>query len=344
MNISVLNDCNDLDRPRPIFRTASIFSFIAHFLIILYALYGLPNFGRKLPPNLSVIAFELLPVVKDTNLQPKKNDYNPEKIIEKIKPVPIKNTKPAPIKNQESERNKQLIPKEILPDVPKNNPVDLEVKLPSKKPKIILDKNNSPNKPKVLIPPKQKPILQKAVSKPLMKPEIVKSKIKKVDKVKTKTNPSALTSVLKTLEKIKESKEKEKEKETKRKDAASNLKDMVADAVNSKPKSLLKPFGISEINVLQLHLEKYWLPPIGAAGAENLIVDIFMELNKEGYVLKAEWVNKGLNGSNTFYKAAANAAIRAVKDAEPMPLPSSKYNEWKTLIFKFDPCEMFAQC
>ena len=42
---------------------------------------------------------------------------------------------------------------------------------------------------------------------------------------------------------------------------------------------------------------------------KTFIVDIFMEFNKEGYVLKAEWVNRGMNSST--YKAAANAAIRA---------------------------------
>ena len=55
-----------------------------------------------------------------------------------------------------------------------------------------------------------------------------------------------------------------------------------------------------------------------------------------------EWVNKGFNGNNSFYKAAANAAIRAVKDAEPMPLPISKFSQWKTLTLRFDPKKMFG--
>ena len=94
--------------------------------------------------------------------------------------------------------------------------------------------------------------------------------------------------------------------------------------------------------MLKKHISNFWTPPIGAAGAENLIVDIFMEFNKEGYVLKAEWVNRGMNSNNSFYKAAANAAIRAVKDAEPMPLPVSKFKEWRTLTFRFDPATMFG--
>ena len=51
-------------------RPASVFSFLAHLLIIIIAIYGLPNFGRKLPENLTVIPIELLPLVEKTNLEP----------------------------------------------------------------------------------------------------------------------------------------------------------------------------------------------------------------------------------------------------------------------------------
>ena len=120
------------------------------------------------------------------------------------------------------------------------------------------------------------------------------------------------------------------------------MKNIVSNAMSSKPKNLLKPFGVSEIDILKKHISEYWSPPIGASGAENLIVDIFMEFNKEGFILKAEWVNKGFNSNNSFYRAAANAAIRAVKDAEPMPLPLSKFSQWKTLTLRFDPKKMFG--
>ena len=56
-------------------------------------------------------------------------------------------------------------------------------------------------------------------------------------------------------------------------------------------------------------------------------------------------VDKRKDGSDftgTGNKAAANAAIRAVKDAEPIPLPASKFNEWRTLTFRFDPATMFG--
>jgi hypothetical protein len=51
--------------------SASIISFSIHILIIGIAMYGLPKFGRQLPPDLTIISFEMLKVVEETNLEMK---------------------------------------------------------------------------------------------------------------------------------------------------------------------------------------------------------------------------------------------------------------------------------
>ena len=129
-------------------------------------------------------------------------------------------------------------------------------------------------------------------------------------------------------------------KSKKRNNSITSILKSLAEMENSK--NPVFSIDISEIDALKKHISQYWTPPIGAADAENLAVDIFMEFNKEGYVIKAKWVNQGMNANNSFYKAAANSAIRAVMDAQPMPLPASKFNEWKTLTFRFDPAKMFG--
>ena len=58
---------------KPIFRSASVISFSIHILIIGIAMYGLPKFGRQLPPDLTIISFEMLKVVEETNLEIKKD-------------------------------------------------------------------------------------------------------------------------------------------------------------------------------------------------------------------------------------------------------------------------------
>ena len=326
-------------------RSASVISLSIHILIIGIAMYGIPKFGRQLPPDLTIISFEMLKVVEETNLEIK------EEIQEKATNKEMK--------TNEDDRNekKEIVSPIVKPKVLKKTAV------PAEKPNIPVSPAEKPNipvspaeKPTLLsenTKPIQKPkILSKVsnIQKPITKPQIQKQKIKAI---KNKTNPNALTSVLKTLEKIKETQKQnkieeikkikeEKIEKQKRKDEFAAMKNIVSNAMSSKPKNLLKPFGVSEIDILKKHISEYWSPPIGASGAENLIVDIFMEFNKEGFILKAEWVNKGFNANNSFYKAAANAAIRAVKDAEPMPLPISKFSQWKTLTLRFDPKKMFG--
>ena len=326
-------------------RSASIVSFSIHILIIAIAMYGLPKFGRQLPPDLNIISFQMLKVVEETNLEIKEETQ--EKVTFKE------------MKTDNKDRNDK---KEIVSPIVKPKVLDKTI-VPAEKPNIPVTPAEKPNipvtpavKPEVVshkTKPIQKPkIVSKVenIQKPITKPQIQKEKIKAV---KNKTNPNALTSVLKTLEKIKETQNQNKiaeikkiKEETierqKRKDEFDAMKNIVSNAMSSKPKNLLKPFGVSEIDILKKHISEYWSPPIGASGAENLIVDIFMEFNKEGFILKAEWVNKGFNSNNSFYRAAANAAIRAVKDAEPMPLPLSKFSQWKTLTLRFDPKKMFG--
>ena len=316
-------------------RSASVISLSIHILIIGIAMYGIPKFGRQLPPDLTIISFEMLKVVEETNLEIK------EEIQEKATSKEMKTNEDD--KNEKKEIvspivKPKVLNKTIVPPEKPSIPVS-----PAEKP-IVLSENTKPiQKPKILSKVSN-------IQKPITKPQIQKQKIKAI---KNKTNPNALTSVLKTLEKIKETQKQnkieeikkikeEKIEKQKRKDEFAAMKNIVSNAMSSKPKNLLKPFGVSEIDILKKHISEYWSPPIGASDAENLIVDIFMEFNKEGFILKAEWVNKGFNANNSFYKAAANAAIRAVKDAEPMPLPISKFSQWKTLTLRFDPKKMFG--
>ena len=316
-------------------RSASVISLSIHILIIGIAMYGIPKFGRQLPPDLTIISFEMLKVVEETNLEIK------EEIQEKATSKEMKTNEDD--KNEKKEIvspivKPKVLNKTIVPPEKPSIPVS-----PSEKPAVVSENTKPIQKPKILSKVSN-------IQKPITKPQIQKEKIKAI---KNKTNPNALTSVLKTLEKIKETQKQnkieeikkikeEKIEKQKRKDEFAAMKNIVSNAMSSKPKNLLKPFGVSEIDILKKHISEYWSPPIGASGAENLIVDIFMEFNKEGYILKAEWVNKGFNANNSFYKAAANAAIRAVKDAEPMPLPISKFSQWKTLTLRFDPKKMFG--
>ena len=47
-------------------------------------MYGLPKFGRQLPPDLTIISFEMLKVVEETNLEVK------EETQEKVTSIEMK--------------------------------------------------------------------------------------------------------------------------------------------------------------------------------------------------------------------------------------------------------------
>lgn len=99
----------------------------------------------------------------------------------------------------------------------------------------------------------------------------------------------------------------------------------------------------SEIDAVRAKIRPCWSVPAGAKGAKDLIVDIDMELNAEGTVIKADIVDKRRMASDPYYNVAAESAQRAVLDprCNPLPLPKSKFSQWKSMTMSFNPKEMF---
>ena len=150
--------------------------------------------------------------------------------------------------------------------------------------------------------------------------------------------------MLQNLAEIQKSKEAEKKQAQKvKKDKAqqniatnlSNVVSKVKQKTDSKPS--IAPIGVSELDRLRLHIASRWNPPPAAAGADQLKVDIFVKLEPDGTVTEASIVETNRYNSDQTYRAAANAALRAVLDASPLPLPKEKYEQWREFIFGFDP-------
>ena len=89
--------------------------------------------------------------------------------------------------------------------------------------------------------------------------------------------------------------------------------------------------------MVRMHIASRWNPPPAAAGADKLKVDIFVRLEQDGSVIDASIVEERRYNNDQTYRAAANAALRAVLDASPLPLPPEKYDQWREFIFGFDP-------
>jgi len=99
---------------------------------------------------------------------------------------------------------------------------------------------------------------------------------------------------------------------------------------------------ISEEDALRRQVEQCWNPPVGARDAQNLIVEIIIDVNPDRTVADTEIVDKLSYASNPFFRAAADAAVRAVRNPKcnPLELVPENYDQWKRINFTFDPRDM----
>ena len=100
---------------------------------------------------------------------------------------------------------------------------------------------------------------------------------------------------------------------------------------------------ISETDALRQQLHKCWNFPVGAKNAEDLIVQIRLEVNPDRTLQSARLIDSGRYNRDSFYRAAADSAMRAVRNpiCNPLRLPPDKYDEWKTITVRFDPSQLY---
>ena len=95
-----------------------------------------------------------------------------------------------------------------------------------------------------------------------------------------------------------------------------------------------------EIDALRAKISQCWNPPVGGLGADAIKVKLRLRLREDGVLSREpEVVNR--QGS-PFFRAAADAAVRAVMLCQPYQLPARKYAMWRDMILNFDPKEMFG--
>lgn len=96
----------------------------------------------------------------------------------------------------------------------------------------------------------------------------------------------------------------------------------------------------SEIDAIRHAIEQCWAIPAGARDVENLIVSIRVWVNPDGMVRNAR-IDRDLArlGSDPFFRAAAESAMRAVLNqrCQPLPIPPNKYDQFKELVLDFNP-------
>ena len=100
------------------------------------------------------------------------------------------------------------------------------------------------------------------------------------------------------------------------------------------------PMSMTEKDAIRSQFIPCWRAPIGAKDAANLVVKVKVQVQADGTVLDVHIIDSQLSryNSDTFFRAAADSAVRAVHICSPLKnLPADKYNSWKDMELTFDP-------
>jgi hypothetical protein len=96
-------------------------------------------------------------------------------------------------------------------------------------------------------------------------------------------------------------------------------------------------------NSVQAQIERCWSLDPGARRAEDLIVEITVNLAPDGRVIGLpRVVDAARIQRDAYFRSAAENAVRAIQKCSPLDLPASQYSEWKTMNLTFNPREMFG--
>lgn len=238
-------------------------------------------------------------------------------------------------------------------------PVAEKAMAPTEGKQIESQKKKEPEPPKEEVKPKPKSALEQVLDTPKEEKKKEKEPEKEKEK-KEKTKDAPSKEKLKKEEKKEEKAEDKKEKENVQESFDSVLKnladtpddtkagdqDIKAADKTDEPSGLpdyAAQLTISEFDALRQQLARCWNIPAGARDADNLVIEVQVEVNQDRIATSAKVVDQIRYQTDTFFRAAADSAVRAVKapDCTPLELPPEKYDSWKSMIVVFDPREMF---
>ncbi len=280
-----------------------------HVAIIVIAALGLPSWRKKEPFDLTqAVSVDLVAATGDISAAPnvakRKAPPAPKSETKEDKPPVAQDKPPTPVKSDAAKKEDVPKPEEKLEEKPKEKVKELK-----------------------------KDATEKAD-----------------DKVK-----------LDKADKKKKSEDDKKGEEKKQEEFNSILKNLLGDTnapegtqvdapVDDKAKTegtapaTSETLALSEMDALRYQLARCWNIPSGAMNAEDLIVDIRMEVNPDRTVASAEIVDQMRYNSDSFFRAAADSARRAVFNpmCNPLALPAEKYDIWKNILIRFNPKEMFG--
>jgi hypothetical protein len=309
-------------------RTGSALSLVFHLAIVLLLLFGLPDLFASDQMVIEPVAVQLA-TVADLATAPKPVD-TPKPVVKPADtppppapqapsppPTPTPPTPPEPQADQAPPPPEPTPPPEPAP--PQPQPAQTLPDLPS--PEVIPDKS-APDQPppeeaKADVPPP--PELRPPQPPTPPKPKPAKKPAQTAD----------FNSLLKNL--------------TNQQQTASATdtppQPPQPDSAPSTP--IGQQLTASELDAVQSQIKGCWYLDPGKKGADTIIVEIAVSLLPDGTVQKADIVDQS-RMSDPVYRAAAEAAQRAIWKCQKLDMPPGKYDLWKNTTFRFNPSGFFG--
>jgi outer membrane biosynthesis protein TonB len=302
-------------------RQAVALSGFAHVLLIIAASVVWPRLIQPLPVE-QTMSVELVNLASETRApKPTKAEPRPKVETQPVEPAP------EPLKSEPPPPPVETKPLVSLPPPPKDMPKFERTDLPAPTPL-----------PKLAVRPQELPKLDKLdLKQTLPEPPKERAKTKPVEKpVEKKPETFDLSKIAQSLNKL------DKKPDSPAKPSNSPQ----AQPQPSPPQitnALEGGLSMSEKDALRAIIGRNWNVPTGAPRPEDLIVIVRFSLNPDGTLAGApQLVNSGSYASNSFFRAAADAALRAVQMTQPFKLPANKYNDWREIVLTFDPRDMIS--
>ncbi len=345
-------------------------SALLHASIILFAAYGLPRLMTPLEVKEEPLLVELVTIADETTPQPAAPDEPlpppeadepppPPEVAMALPPAPPKlELAPPPPPEPKMAEPPPPPPPPPLPKIEKRPPP------PPPPPKLAMATPPATRKlppPPPTPPPAPKPVVQKAPP-PLPKvpkapapkpPKKVVAKLPQTPRPRAKPKPPK-KDFTKTLDRISALLDKSEEKHqapAERTEKSTRPRTQPQRQVPTRTlasQSEERELTIREMDALVLTIRKLiedcWRVPGGARDAENLVVRVRFQLNRDGSLVRPPEVvdlARMLAEGGEFFRTAAESARRAVLRCSPLgQLPQDKYDYWREVTLTFNPKDM----
>ena len=295
--------------------SSTFISIGLHISFIIIAYFGMPILKVKEPIEQPIDIVDDTPISSQTSLKlgtttvKKENDKKievKEKKIRKTVPPPP----PVPSKKLVDKKNNELKKQKDLNEI---------AEIIKKKPKLKIEKKKEI--PKVVSKPR---ILKQTTPKVVVKPE----------KIKNKQKENFAKGLLNTLAEAKIKNNEVKKEKANKEDLLNKIKKMAGNSNRQVKKTSLN-FSQTDIDRISNHVRKFFNVSYAASEVNNIIT-LKIITNLDGTVQSVTIIEKSKYMRNKFYRAAADAARRAVLDSSPLPLPKGKEKLFTNMIFDFN--------